>query len=431
MLAFLAGNLAPVLADPDDGSAAPLPTVATSASSNFSQVTCTSTDPVACVDTLQMADDTRDQLRSLLQLGKDWRFPIHIHIVTPDDPLSAKINREAAAVFADKGGMHIEVVVPIDDPNRNAFVQYQFVVDLLWEKFFAGTQQFDANTKLDVVPVWLAVGLREWLNDDPEHDRENIVRRAVQTKHSPTLAEVTSWKELSKDHLMGLWQSAFSYYLFDSLVKTPARRADFQQWLNSCADARPQSAELLFPTEGNWQAELADSTERSHAIVYTWEETLAEMTAADTITIAGAKPTDAPQTSTIETVTSLPRTPQFLDSLQKKIYELTALELRAHVSWRPIIALYRFALTDLATSANPEKAKGMIAQAHALRAAEIDNRGKLLDYMNWFEVTKDYVGNTTRFSVYFSAAQEIEQAEADPAHSNPIRADLQHAESQL
>ena len=438
----LAASLAPVVADPPDvpvvatgpgtpgALVPPVSSISTTASSHYPQVTCTTSDVMACDETLQMADATQDQLQALLQLGPTWRFPVNVHILTPDDPLTAKINREASATFAEGDSMRIQVVVPIDDPDRDAFVQYQFVTALLWEKFFATTKQFDTNTKLDSVPIWLAVGLREWLDDDPEHNRERIVRRAVQTKRAPTLDEVTSWKELSKDRLMNLWQRAFCYYLVDSLIKTPARRQDFQQWLSSYAGNSPQPAGELFPTERDWQLEIADATQRSRAIVYSWDETVAEMTSADVIAIPGKKDSDT-QVTTIQAVLSLPRTPGLMTSLQKKIYELTELELRAHVSWRPIIALYRFALTDLAQDSHPQKAQQLLAQAQAMRAAEMDKHQKLVDYMNWFEVTKDYMGNSSRFNVFFSAAQQIDQAEADPVHTDPIRANLVHIESQL
>ena len=51
--------------------------------------------------------------------------------------------------------------------------------------------------------------------------------------------------------------------------------------------------------------------------------------------------------------------------------------------------------------------------------------------MNWFEVTKDYSANDSEFRSYFSTAQEMEKAQGDPAHPNPIRADVLRVESQL
>ena len=61
----------------------------------------------------------------------------------------------------------------------------------------------------------------------------------------------------------------------------------------------------------------------------------------------------------------------------------------------------------------------------------MSNEEKLLDYLNWFEVTRDFGGGPSRFEGYFSAAKQIESTVPDPAHPNPIRAGLLHVESQL
>ena len=406
------------------------PVISTSACETYPQVTCTSSDALACADTLQLAADTRDQLASVLKLGPAWRFPVHIHVMTPDDPLTAKINREAAAVFSQGSTLKIEAVLPSTDPNAREFIQRQFVTALLWEKFFATTTSFDKQTHLDVVPLWLVEGLREWLNEDPGHNRESIVKRAVHSQTASTLAEVTGWRELSDDRLLGLWQRAFCYYLVGSLVQEGPRRDDFQQWLAGFAGPNPAPAQLHFPTETDWQRELVDASERSRDIVYTWEETSSELTAAETITFAFSKDAKV-QTCTLDTVTTLPRNPIVLEALQERMFLLTELELRAHPSWHSILELYRSALTALVNDNRPDQAKTLLQEAHRRRIAETADHQKLLDYINWFEVTKDYAGNTSRFRDYFTTAKEMERVEADPAHPNPIRANLLQIESEL
>ena len=124
---------------------------------------------------------------------------------------------------------------------------------------------------LDAVPIWLIEGLREWVNDDPEHSRESIVRRAVQIQRAPTLADVTTWKELSHDRLLGLWQRAFCYYLVNSLIQPGAKRDNFQQWLGTFSGNNPMPPSSLFPTEMGWQEQLIEASARSRDIVYTWE----------------------------------------------------------------------------------------------------------------------------------------------------------------
>ena len=73
----------------------------------------------------------------------------------------------------------------------------------------------------------------------------------------------------------------------------------------------------------------------------------------------------------------------------------------------------------------------MIREAKQRRAAEEEYHRKLTDYVNWFEVTKDYAGHTSHFDSYFSTARAMEQVQADPSRPNPIRADLIQLESQL
>jgi len=404
--------------------------ISTSACPAYPEVTCTSADALACANIAQLAVDTREQLASLLNLGPAWRFPVHIHVLTPGDPLTARINREAAAVFAQGTTLKIEAVLPSSDPEAREFIQRQFVTALLWEKFFATTTSFDTHTHLDVVPLWLVEGLREWLNEDPEHNRASIVRRAVQNQSAPTLDQVTGWHELSDDRLLGLWQRAFCYYLVDSLINQRDRRDDFQQWLAGFSEPKPSQAHLHFPTETAWQRELADATGRSRAIVYTWAETSAELTADEMITFAAAKNAKV-ETCTLDSAATLPQTPIVAEALQERILVLTELELRAHPSWHPILEHYRSALAALVKDNRPDEAAKLLQEAHRLRVAETAYHEKLLDYINWFEVTKDYAGNTSRFRTYFTTAKEMERVEADPTHPNPIRANLLQIESEL
>jgi hypothetical protein len=427
---MLALGLAKVSAQDDSATPpADVPVISTTPSQNYAEVTCTTSDPAACDDALQLATDTRDTLGPLLNLGPKWRFPVHIHIMTPDDPLLAKINRNASAVFAQGNTMKIEAVVPSTDPEAREFMQRQFVTAILWEKFFANTKTFDKSTRLDVVPMWLVEGLREWLNDDPERNRESLVRRAVQNQMAPTLAEITSWRELSKDRLLGLWQRAFSYYLVDCLTRQGARRDDFQQWLSGFSDPTP-TAQLHFPTEVDWEQELVEATARSHDIVYTWDETASEFASTETITFAASKDAKV-QTCTLDTVASLPRSPALVEALQEQVFALTGLELRAHPSWHTILELYRTGLTALVKNTDPAQAKQLLQEAQHQRLVAVDYHQKMLDYVNWFEVTKDYQENDSPFRSYFTTAKEMEQVQADPAHPNPVRANLLQIESEL
>jgi hypothetical protein len=405
----------------------PPPIISTTANQTYPQVTCTSSDPLACADALQLASDTRDQLAPILKLRPEWRFAVHIHIMTPDDPLLAKINREASAVFSQGNTMKIEAVLPSSSTNPREFIQRQFVTAILWEKFFANRSTFDKKTPLDLVPMWLVEGLREWLNEDPEHTRESIVSRAVKNGTAPTLDQVTGWRELSNDRLLGIWQRAFCYYLVDILVQEGPQRDDFQQWLSG---PDPSPFQSHFPTENAWQLELAAAAQRSHDIVYTWSETAEALTDAETITFATSKDAQV-QTCALDAAATLPRIPPVLDALDQRILILTQLESRAHPSWHNILELYRAALTALGRDNRPDLAAKLLQEAHRQRVTETAYHQKLFDYVNWFEVTKDDSDSTTHFKSYFSTAKEMDRIQADPAHPNPIRADLLQIESEL
>jgi len=409
----------------DDG--AVVPTVSTTASQTYPQVTCTSTDPAICADALQLAEDTRYQLAPLLKLGPVWRFPVRIHVVTPDDPLSARVHEEGvAAIIVDKT-MEIDLVLPSSDPEAREAIQRQYVTAMLWEKFFAPDQVFDSQTHLDVVPIWLIEGLREWLNEDPDCVREAVVKRAALCGRAPTLAEITGWHELSSDRLYGLWQRAFCYYLVNSLVKVGPHRANFQQWLASLPGANPASPNYLFPTESDWQRELFQSPERSLELVYTWEQTADQLDESQTFALAlpGEKNVVI---RTLDDVSSLPHDQVVLEAIDQKTRVLINLELRAHVSWRPIIALYRFALAGYIANKDPVQTQQLFEEAHQRREAEIANHQKIIDYVNWFQVTHDD-NSTSHFSSYFSLADELDRAQA--TRPNPIRTSLLQVESQF
>lgn len=405
--------------------------VSTATSELYPQITCTATNAGVASDVIQLAESTRDQLGPLLQINSViWRFPVHIRVVLPDDPLAASVMQSSVKVVPNGKILSIEALVLSTDPLLREFVQRQFVTALLWEKFFTPSQIFDATTRLDVAPLWLTEGLREWLNEDPDRNRESIVKRSAQTKRAPSLEDITSWRELSDDRLMGLWQRAFCYYLVNSLVRPGSKRNDFQLWISTVSGPNPTAASLLFPTEAGWQRELLASPERSRDIVYTWDESMTDLAAAETIAITAKKTPDT-HISTLETILSFPPSKELDEAVKKKIFDLTALELRADSNWRPIIALYRFGLTALTEEHDRKKAQKLLAQAQQLRTQQIADHQKLLDYMNWFQVTQNYSSGSTAFRNYFQTAAQMENAEADPRHPNPIRANLLHVESQL
>ena len=193
----------------------------------------------------------------------------------------------------------------------------------------------------------------------------------------------------------------------------------------------PSPAQFHFPTEADWQRELADATgpqprHRLHLgrkLVRTDRRRNHHLRRIEDATV---------QTCTLDDRRHASPNPSLLEALQERIFVLTELELRAHPSWHPILELYRSALTALVNDNTPDRGEKTSPGSPRQRVAEMANHQKLLDYINWFEVTKDYRRQRRpAFSTYFTTAKEMERVQADPAHPNPIRANLLQIESEL
>ena len=238
-------------------------------------------------------------------------------------------------------------MVPSTDPDAHNFIEQQFVTEMVWEKFFANRKSFDVHTRLDTIPLWLTEGLREWLNDDAEHDREAIVHRAVAGGRAPSLEEVTGWTTLSDDRLLGMWQRAFCFYLVDSLHAKGRQAGRFSGMAQHPRRPQPPECGLSFPDRGGLAAAVGPK----------------RPAAAVTSSIRGTRPRPSlrrcrrsrfrrphgadTRICTLDTVETFQRDASLAQALQAKVYDLTGLELRAHPGWRPVIQLYRFGLTAL------------------------------------------------------------------------------------
>jgi hypothetical protein len=404
---------------------------ATATSEPYPQVTCTGTNPALVADVLQIASDTHDSLAPILQLGPKWRYPVHITMAAPPPHPSSGTAGEAVAVFTDGKLLHLEATLSPTDPDAREFIKRQFVTALLWEKFFKPDTAFSAATRLDVVPLWLIEGLRETLSDDPTRNREEIVKRAALAQRAPTLAQITGWKVLSNDRLLNLWQRAFCYYLVSCLTHPQARLVDFQGWLESITGPEPKQAEYLFPTEMGWQRELLEASGRDRALVFTWDESAAEIAADQSIELPPAKHSADTRLCTMDTVATFPLDAPMKKAINAKLLQLTALELRIHPSWHPVVELYRFGLTALLHDPDPKRAIQYIHEARVRRAAEMSYHQNLVDYVNWFEVTQYMPIEATHFRDYFETARQLDKIEPDPAHPNPLRANLLKVESEF
>ncbi|PTY00859.1 hypothetical protein DB346_14715 [Verrucomicrobia bacterium LW23] len=101
-------------------------------------------------------------------------------------------------------------------------------------------------------------------------------------------------------------------------------------------------------------------------------------------------------------------------ALNGKIAELTSLELRAHFAWRPVIAIYRQALINLAHENARPSYESLITSANNARKQLTAFRDKVSDYMNWYIVrgpvsSAEVAGET--FADYVHMRQQLEKEE--------------------
>ena len=151
----------------------------------YPQVSCTGVNPAFISEVLQLANETRDSLTPVLKLGPAWRFPVHIVLTAPIAGPKTDGEGESVSVVLNGPTLRLEASLPSSAPNAHEFIQRQFVTALLWEKFFKPDTAFSTATRLDVVPLWLLEGLRETLDEDPSHNRDEIVQRAALAGRAP------------------------------------------------------------------------------------------------------------------------------------------------------------------------------------------------------------------------------------------------------
>ena len=108
--------------------------------------------------------------------------------------------------------------------------------------------------------------------------------------------------------------------------------------------------------------------------------------------------------------------PLFGPTLRDRIDKLIVLEMRANFAWRPVIALYRDALSVLLQSdvAVVATYPARLASASAAEAKLGGLAARVTDYLNWFEVNRRSGGDAGRgeFAGYFDLMGRLEALQA-------------------
>jgi hypothetical protein len=213
--------------------------------------------------------------------------------MTPDDPLTAKINREGVGGLLggrdheNRGGPpHLRSRCARIHP---AAIRHRPAVGKI---FRDSTKTFD-KTRISTRPGLAGRGFARMAERRPRAQSRKHRPKSGPEPAAPTLAEVTGWQRAERRPPAGT--------LAALLLLLPGRQPDhvrtqagpiFSNGSPRLSGPNPASAQFLFPTEAGWQRELAEATQRSRDIVYSWDETVAELAAAEVIAIPADKPSD-------------------------------------------------------------------------------------------------------------------------------------------
>ena len=191
-------------------------------------------------------------------------------------------------------------------------------------------------------PLWISEGLTQMMMKSRHDTYFDIVRRYRRLERLPELKTVQGWTELSGNSMEARWQQAFCYWLLKQAVQQPAEKRTLVLWLS--AGERAPSAMYLEAnrrTEGWWQ-ESAVAPSRSFSF-YDWDTTLASLAEVLQVGLTAKGETE----SRVLSLAKLPDPTLVISTspVRAKLDDLALLEVRAHVIWAPVIALYRAATT--------------------------------------------------------------------------------------
>ncbi len=328
----------------------------------------------------------------------------------------AALPRAPFLFVSNPGSSHPDFQVTLFAGPRNPTPVWlrKIVVALLYRKAVAAGANFANTDELPPVPLWIAEGAFQSLfeNGTDQQLYRELARRAGFLGKTPSIETIFGWKELSPDPLMNAWQQAFSWQLYLFYRKDPARAAVLEAWFKTLADATPAPWPLDAKIEEQWSAfqkNIGDGPD----ILYSWERTADELAAAQVFTL----PADAKNPVRLVKWSELPplrNDPAMPALVRSKIAQFEVLEMQANFAWRPVIALYRDALSSLyLPSSDP-------AAAFAARLADADQAAQRLnslaqrvgDYLNWFEVTRKTGGSgpdtTSQFEDYFDLGRQFD-----------------------
>ena len=255
-----------------------------------------------------------------------------------------------------------------------------------------------------------------------------IARRAGFLHTTPSVAQVAGWGEICADPIFGAWQKAFCWYLSLFYQADPARSAALERWFDPDQLLLPgPDGKVSDAVQAQWAAFQRTIGAGMGDVLYSGERSAGELAAAQTVLLPGAAEGTPPRPPLVVPWLQLPEViakgyPEFPGAVQAKISALQLLEMKSNFAWRPVVALYRDALSVLVfeypegspgdeawqkklRAWNPEKRveefrrRLALADQAALRLTSLNQQ--VADYLNWFEVTRKTRDGRSPFADYF------------------------------
>jgi hypothetical protein len=353
-------------------------------------------------------------------------------------------------------GVDLQVSVrvqPGGEPVIDENFQRVFILALVLERALQVVPLEVRVGQLPAIPLWLVEGLNQVILEDNHPQWTLLVRRAVFNQRTPELSEVLSWNELSSDKLQRAWQQAFCYYTWRAAGAIPERREKFLNWLDSLVRTDPAKVVPFWSADRDhtlWKEALEETSTRESETIYSWDETSAQFARLQTLVVPSSTQEDV-RLVPIDQLASWVEKPVLAPALHLKVRELLSLELRAHFLWRPVLAEYRTALIEIfpaiQTNTGPtptprpggrflssqgtnrsklalEAYQNGMARARNSLQGLLQSRGKISDYLDWFEVTRPTSTRLNPFLDYLKLHEELESVELrknDPFKSEMLR----------
>jgi hypothetical protein len=346
-----------------------------------------------------LAEDAKSELLGLTGEKDAWKVPVAIFLRGKQgDPLPPR--SVAMKLLSSEAGYELRVDVHLSRGIEMESFKHTITAALLYERALRDRPAGGPDVRL-AVPPWLVEGLREGISWRLKRGDRRLYETLFKHGGLFKLDELFAVDEAAYEELDGAMRAAFrgsSGALLMALLRQPQGREGFRSFLTEAAAFQGEMPVLLrrhFPdlnlSETSlakwWGLQLAEMTTPSVTDVLGIAETEAALTEALQLNFRAAdgslqhKPLDAwPELAAL-------KEPERLEAVRVAQDSLVRLSYRCFPSFRPLIAEYQIALTNIARG----KTKQSAIQLDGLRQTRdtmVAKGARARDYLDWFEITR-------------------------------------------